>query len=442
MATPNAPKGGQKAARATRPGQRAARGYGDNEPKRFHADPAERAAAGRADADRWRKRGDELRIDAVAARDLEENLIPQLQDAGYDNDQIKAIYAANDPHLAAKALIQSEKDNITQQILALNVGYTPESLRGASLSSLKETLANPPTERPSNIRGKNPQASESVESRTPDTAADAEMDDAPGVPPVMPQPDKRKMSAERAAKMKAAAQTKANVERVGSTGSFDGVDWLGANRDPLVVGQEAKRSDWSNITADDMTGERGPVWKQVDPQRPADSTAQQAPPLEAVEQAADAPKGPSVLETEPLLYYPRKAASAAIEQAKKRPGTAAAAAVIGVPAATIVARYGGPIAYRGLEKLYGAAFGSGETQQPAPQQQQTSPGVSNRRPINILSPEALREVEGRRASPSRQMAPPPDMPPAQQPIQPPPQEPRPKPMQSTDIIRQLSNRMA
>lgn len=397
MATPNAPKAGQKAARAA-----------------SKAD-APNARAPKDNAEFWRARADELGVDSVAAREFDEKLIPEIQAAGYPEDQIKAILRAEDPYLAAKSFIAEERATLAGSLQGTPFALSPEQLAKTNLRDLKNSVedAMSSKQRPSGIRGKDPNASQVVESNTPDTAAGAEMADTPGVPPVTPQPDKRKMSAERAAKMKAAATTKANVDKVGSTGSFDGVDWMGANRDPLVVGREAKRSDWRNLTAEDMTGERGPVWKQVDSPPPPDAPSQPAPQLEAAGRAIETPPGPSISETDPLLKGGMaviKGAGNAIEKAW--PSILAAGATAG-----------------GI----GYYMSGGKQQNP---QSQGGAAPSGETPIIIRPRESIRP-------PGSGVAPQPQaMPPAQQPIQPPPQSAPARPMQTTDIIRQLSRRMA
>jgi hypothetical protein len=405
-------------------------------------------APDKAKAVDWVERGNQLGVDSVAARQLDEEYIPQLQDAGYSNSQIKSIFLAEDPHSTAKQFIDDEKLKLMESIGASNYGYTPDQMLGMSLKQLRETDSSikEGASRPSRIRGKDPNASDAVESRVPgeETArADAPMGATPGeVPPVVPQPSQRKISAEKAARLKASEASKANVAKVKETGSLEGIEWNGANRDPMIVGKDASKGDWSKLTAEDMTGERGPVFKSqpAEPAKPASPGIQPATKDEVaqkVDGAADQKAqnwAASVSKTDPIVRAVAAAPSAVAGAFRKYPGVSTAATVVGLPVAGLTARYGIPMAYRGLSNLYGAAFGEAQPQQPAPSQPSQQGQGGQPVQINILSRERLRELQ---RPPVQQPAP---MPPAQPPMQQP--QPQAQPGQTTDIIRQLAGRMA
>lgn len=395
---------------------------------------AGRGVPNKAEAIDWVKRANDLGVDKVAAKQLDEEFIPQLEEAGYSKSQIKALFLAEDPHAAARQFIDDEKMQLMESIGASGYGFTPDQMLGMSLKDLRETASSidGKSAKPSRIRGKDPNASKEVDSRLPgaETAtANAPLGAVPGeVPPVVPQPSQRKISAEKAARLQASEASKGNVEKLKETGSLEGVNWLGANRDPMMVGKDASRGDWSKITAEDMTGERGPVFKSLPD---AKQTAQSGPQPKAgeVEQKVDAavdqkpPAGPSLVKTDPLLRTGVGLASGAKWAAQHAPVTAATAAA----------------ALGGLG--YGLGwFGGG--QQPAPGQQ-PQPGQQGSRPpvqINILPRERLRELE--QAPPRPMMQAPAPM---QPPMQAPPQQPvqgQPRAGQTTDIIRQLAGRMA
>lgn len=389
----------------------------------------------------WVARGNQLGIDKVAAEQLDTVLIPQLREAGYSPSQIKSLFVAGDPHLAAKKFIDDEKLALMDSIGKANYGFTQDQMLGMSLKDLRETASSikEGAKRPSRIRGKDPNASQKVESRTDGNIADAKMGDTPGeVPAVVPQPSRKKISEAKAAAAKTSEKIKSNVDKVKNTGSMAGVDWLQSNRDSMVVGRDAATGNWAGLTAEDMTGERGPVFKR----QPAEATATPTPGG----QAADTPPAPTqdsvaaggkpVSNTDPLVRGASAAGPLLARSFKQAPVTSTAVASIAVPLTVMAARHGLPMAYRGMEKLYGAAFGDGTATQ---QQQQQKPMQGGPGPqIFILPREALRGGDPPPAV-SRPTPPPMQQPPA------PSQAPAGKaarPDQSTDIIRALSGRMA
>ena len=155
----------------------------------------------------------------------------------------------------------------------------------------------------------------------------------------------------------------------------------------------------------------GPVFKQLpDAQQPPPDAGAASPSVQPAPAPEVAPKpqdGPSIVKTDPLLRTGAGVASGAKWAAKHAPVTAAAAAA----------------ALGGLGYGLGL-FGGGRQSAPG---QQPQPGSRPPVQINILPREALRQLEQPRRPQSAPM-----------------QAPAPQPGldRSTDIIRQLSGRMA
>lgn len=115
----------------------------------------------------WRVRADELGVDAVAAKAFDEDLVPQIQAAGYPNSIIKGFLDSQDPHAAAKQFIADERMALESALTKAGWGYTPEQMAGMNLRDLKETVADAGkkgSQPPSRIRNQN-QEPAAVESR-------------------------------------------------------------------------------------------------------------------------------------------------------------------------------------------------------------------------------------------------------------------------------------
>lgn len=454
MAAPNAAKNAGKAAATVAPA-RAAGKFNDITPK----SPADLSPAVR---EALLTRANELGYDTVQTFELDYKLIPELEAAGLKSE-IKSILASEDPYSAAKMLIQDERASLAESLK--NSGLPRDSLDRLSLRDLKETakdLAAGP--RPSNIGGKDKEATDVVESRLPDentaqtpppdldAAAATEKADAvrnrgrtaysdgattsgPGfftdtmtTPPAMfrsdvisnsgiqrpidasitpappPTPSMRELQAQLAGGGKKGKKGKP-AEGAAVT--------LNPERAQVVLPEMQAPQP---IAGDAFYADQGlPIGSQrvgvVEGRTPAGTAAspsvQPAPPPE-VSTPTDVPppKGPSIADTDIGLRAGKKVVGAA-----KHVGTNH------WPTAITVGGLLGAGAY-GLG-WFGGGSGSSKNQ---PQGQ---PGGG---PVYIIPREALQDME-RRSAPR---------PPAQQ--QPP--AGRPAEGQSTDIIRQLSGRMA
>jgi hypothetical protein len=145
---------------------------------------------------------------------------------------------------------------------------------------------------------------------------------------------------------------------------------------------------------------------------PASPSVQRPTPKDLQPPAEDGPKGPSLSETDPLLRAGAGAASAAKYVAQNMwPTAIGAGAVLGGTA-------------------YGLGLLGGGRQQQPPQQQRGSAPAGP--PVIVMPREAIQQFERSMQRPA----------PVQQQPPAPPQPARPGSQQSTDIIRQLSGRMA
>lgn len=430
MATPKAAKNAAKA--ATSKGDAAAKA-GDVNP--FALPKGETAL---------RNIAQQLKISTGQVKDLYGSIIPELQAAGTPNATIKGFLQQQDAHLAAKQYLAGEKAELVDQLVALNAGFTPESLAKTPLRELWTTFedaSKPAQEQASKIRGKVDEPT-TTESRLPgeNTAtADATLGETPkpeaagapkgeGGPPNAK--DRKRVKWEQRQKSAANAAT-------AREGNWEGVDWQGSNRDSSYAGRTAANGDWSRLRREDFTGERNSPNPTIELNRGAAGAGQasaRATGAEALAEAPAKPAGPPVTETDEVLKYGSRMLPFVQEQFKKRPAVATAVTTVGLPFGALVARHGIPAAYRGLSNLYGAAFGPGEAA-PATGQQQQSPAGGGPR-IQILP---RSELQRRESMPPARQAPPP----MQQPM--PPQQAAPaspSPGQTTDIIRMLSGRMA
>ena len=124
-----------------------------------------------ADEAGWLALADSLNLDTVATKRLYNESIPELQAAGYPNAQIKGILQADDADMAARAFIAEERAALSEALSKSNFGYKPEQINAMNLRDLKNTVDDAVTNkkgRPSGIRGKDADASTTVESRVPD----------------------------------------------------------------------------------------------------------------------------------------------------------------------------------------------------------------------------------------------------------------------------------
>lgn len=472
------------------------------------------APSGRGNNIDWVARANDLRIDTVAAKQLDTEFIPELEAAGYPNSVIKDILAAEDPHLAAKQFIADERAALTDALSKTNYGLTPEQIARTNLRDLKETVADAVRggDRPSGIRGKTNEVA-TTETRLPDenttATADAELAAVPKEPAAggkdasakkeIKDPLKEFLAQDHVFTDPANRGTEgffqANV--AGPSGDFRSVAVPGGGLErPIMVDTKPAPRPTPSMEEIDRSirGVPAPKGQAKKPPRPqplskieldaaraqvnmADPGQQanlgngaivvspgvgNAVPIEVVDATTRrAPASPSV-QPAPKAEVDtgaqaasRTPASAVVEAAKndpivrgvgrlvptvkqafqKYPVASSVAAFVGAPVAAATVRYGVPMAYRGVEKLYGFGFGGG--QQPAPSQQAQQPqqgGVGAQ--INILPREALQRLE---RGPAAMPAMPPAMPqaPAPAPVQGPPGREK-----TTDIIRRLSGRMA
>lgn len=486
-AVQNAAEASGKAQQATKKAGRAGKPKGDFEIPKDEAG--------------WMQLADSLNIDSVAAKQLYNSMIPELQAAGYPNAQIKGILQAEDPHMAAKAFIADERAALGEALSKSNFGYKPEQIDAMNLRDLKNTVDDAVTNkkgRPSGIRGKDPNAPTTVETKVPDekqtASTTAELAATPKEVPPAPSGQQRMSPFERylaenpfSQDSTAAPQGSFQTEVSGPRGDFQATSRPGggitkpfmeeigpaaprtqsmaaigdaiqgirpkkaaaekpAPKVPLRdqpldgtrtqlqmadVGEPADRGSGAIVVGQDFRpGQTGGI-ADATPARggAASPSVQPAPAPEVAAGAADAvataaPKGPSIMETDPLL----------------RAGSATAGG------AGYVARNMWPTALAtgaGLTALgYGLGLFGGGKQQPAAGQQPAGPsgmpapqGGSR---IIILPKDVLNQMEQR---PMRQQPP---MPPAPQPM-PPQAAPQARPAgpgQTTDIIRALSGRMA
>ncbi len=159
----------QNAAEAAGKGGKAGKKAGKAaKPKGDFAIPADEAG--------WLALADSLNLDTVATKRLYNELIPELQAAGYPNAQIKGILQADDADMAARAFIAEERAALGEALSKSNFGYKPEQINAMNLRDLKNTVDDAvpkKKERPSGIRGKDPDADTAVESRVPDASQTA-----------------------------------------------------------------------------------------------------------------------------------------------------------------------------------------------------------------------------------------------------------------------------
>lgn len=404
MATPKAAKNAAKA--ATSKGDAAAKA-GDVSP--FALPKGETAL---------RNIAQQLKISTGQVKDLYGSIIPELQAAGTPNATIKGFLQQQDAHLAAKQYLAGEKAELVDQLVALNAGFTPESLAKTPLRELWTTFedaSKPAQEQASKIRGKVDEPT-TTESRLPDentATADATLGETPkpeaagapkdeGGPPNAK--DRKRVKWEQRQKNAANAAT-------AREGNWEGVDWQGSNRDSGYAGRTAAAGDWSRLKADDFTGERN------SPNPTTERNQGSAPPPGGGGPPGgppDDPPGPTLADTDPLIYRGKQAIGAGGWVAKNAWPTAIATAAGAYGVARALGRGGQPAAASG---------------------QQQSPAGGGPR-IQILPRSELQRRES--MPPARQAAPP-----MQQPV--PPQQAAPaspSPGQTTDIIRMLSGRMA
>jgi hypothetical protein len=364
----------------------------------------------------------QLKISTGQVKDLYGSIIPELQAAGTPNATIKGFLQQQDPHLAAKQYLAGEKAELVDQLVALNAGFTPESLAKTPLRELWTTFedaSKPAQERASNIRGQVDEPP-NTESRLPgkDTAtADANLGETPkpeaadapkgeGGPPNAK--DRKRVKWEQRQKNAANAAT-------AREGNWEGVDWQGSNRDSSYAGRTAADGDWSRLKADDFTGERNspnPTIERNQGSAPPPPPGGGGPPGGPPDDLTP-PELPNAVKNSRILAT---AKGAARNIGNNWFDYAIGGAVVGVPTA------------------YGLGY-FGKGQQPAQGQQQQSPAGGGPR-IQILPRSELQRRES--MPPARQAAPP-----MQQPMSPQQAAPAsPSPGQTTDIIRMLSGRMA
>jgi hypothetical protein len=108
----------------------------------------------------------ERRLSVNQAFELDYKLLPQLEQAGYSNDVIKSLLANDDQYTAVKQFMVDETQSMTDAIKASPSGAGIDLAR-TSFADLKSTYDSLATqgERPSNIRGKVDDAGDTVESR-------------------------------------------------------------------------------------------------------------------------------------------------------------------------------------------------------------------------------------------------------------------------------------
>lgn len=409
-----------------------------------------------------RTMADKLGLDAVAAHELHTKIIPELEAAGVGNKQIKAIFSAEDPYVAGKQLLVDERGALTDGILKSGQPYDAQTLEGFSLRELKDTLnqinKGGSKPRPSGIRGKDPEASQTVETRLPGddqsastggkseeqpaTGSKQEKDalraflargsevfsdgqpatgegffrenvfgpagdfrsvatpgggiQRPTMIDVQPAPPRTPTMAEIEAAARGVTPPKSpkvKPQRVSSLAAMDldpsmtqvnvgDVSAAPQSGGPIVVGSQFDNGMPAGVV--DATQMR----------RPASPSVQPAPPVEVAPKPPETPPGPPVSQTDPLV----RSVMGVARSIPKAPVSWGAAA-----AATLGGAYG----------LGWRPFGTQPSQQPANQ-----PPAE---PVQILSPEAVRQIEqgGMRPAPRQPGA-----------------------NQSTDIIRQLVGRMA
>ena len=373
----------------------------------------------------WRRRGDELGIDAVAAKKFDEELVPQIQAAGYPNSVIDGFVKSPNPFEAATQFIGAERADLVDQLVALNAGFTPQGLEKTPLRELWSTFedaSKPAQDRASNIRGQVDEPTV-TESRLPgeNTAtANAELGETPKTEaaPAAPKAESGPPNAKDRKRLKweERQRSAANAETARG-GNWAEVDWKGSNRDSGYAGRTAAGGDWSRLKAEDYTGEgklANPSIQgnQASAPQPRGGGGSPPPPPPGGGGPPGDPPGPTLADTDPLLYRGKQAIGAGGWVAKNAWPTAIA---------TATGAYG-------LARSLG--WGSGQPAATSGQQQQSPAGGGPR--IQILPRSDLRNRE----APAR-----PAPPPMQQPAMP-PQQAVPGRDQSTDIIRQLSGRMA
>ena len=454
----------------------------------------------------WMQLADSLNIDSVAAKQLYNNLIPELQAAGYPNAQIKGILQADDPHMAARAFIADERAALSEALSKSNFGYKPEQINAMNLRDLKNTVDDAVTKkkgRPSGIRGKDADASTTVESRVPDekqtASTTAELAATPAQTTV-PSGQQRMTPFERylaenpfSQDSTAAPQGAFQTEVVGPRGDFQATSRPGGGiTKPFMadVGPAAPKTQSMAAIGDAIQGIKP---KKTAAEKPAPKVPLRDQPLDGartqvelanVGEPADRGSGAIVVGQD---FRPGQtvgiadatparggAASPGVQPApapevaagtvdagtvdavlppdqtgpsimETDPLLRAGAATVGATKKAATKAWPTLLAATGLTAatLYGlGAFGS-RKQQPAAGPQPAGPGVmpppQGGSRIIILPKDVLNQMEQR---PMRQQPP---MPPAPQPMPPqaaPPQARPAGPGQTTDIIRALSGRMA
>jgi hypothetical protein len=431
------------------------------------------------------KRADELGIDAVAARQLDEELIPALEAAGLRSEAKEAL-KADDPHAAAQQAIADARGAYAKALSDANAktggryAFSPEQIEGMNLRDLKQTArdatdaAKKGTPAPSRIRGQDPNATDTVETNVPDPQQTAStptpMPEIPAAGKPRMTPQERFMATFPFSQDSSAPPAGGFQDTVaGPAGDFQATSTPGGGitqpfmadagsprpRTPPMVeidaqirgvkqpkqreakppraqaleaiqldpgavqlnaGSPGSPADLGGgpivVGSDFAPGRPAGVVDATQTRQPASPSVQRPQPRDLEKPAADGPKGPSLSETDPLLRAGAGAASAAKYVARNMwPTAIGAGAVLGGTA------YG-----LGL-------FGGGRQQQPPQQQRGSAPAGP---PVIVMPREAIQQFERSMQRPA----------PVQQQPPAPPQPARPGSQQSTDIIRQLSGRMA
>lgn len=372
----------------------------------------------------------QLKISTGQVKDLYGSIIPELQAAGTPNATIKGFLSQEDAHLAAKQYLAGEKAELVDQLVALNAGFTPESLAKTPLRELWTTFedaSKPPAQQASKIRGQVDEPA-ATESRLPDentATADAKLAETPkpgaSAAEAAPNNESGPPNAKdrKRVKWEQRQRNAANAETARG-GNWEEVDWQGSNRDSSYANNVAGRGNWAMLNADDFTGERNAPNPTVELNRGS------APPPPPPPGGGGPPGGPP--DDPPPPDVPKAVKNSRILAAAK--GTAGHLGNNWFDYAL-----GG--AAVGLPTAYGLGYFS-KDQQPAAGQQQSPAGGGPR--IQILP---RSELQRREARPPVQQAAPPMQQPMQQQAMPPQQAPASaRPGQTTDIIRMLSGRMA
>jgi len=480
-AVQNAAEASGQAQRATKKAGRASKPKGEFEIPKTEAE--------------WMQLADSLNLDSVATKQLYNDLIPEIQAAGYPNARIKGILQAEDPHMAARAFIADERAALSEALSKSNFGYKPEQINAMNLRDLKNTVDDAVTKkngRPSGIRGKDPNAPTTVETKVPDEkqtastktelAATPAKEAAPAGQQKMTPFERYLANNQFSQDSTAAPQGSFRTEVVGPQGDFRATSNPGGGitkpfmadvgpaapkteslaaitdaiqgikpkkaaaekpapkvplRDQQLdsartqvqmadVGEPADRGSGAIVVGQDFRPGQTVGVADATPARggAASPGVQPAPAPEVSVTQPDVPKGPSIMETDPLL----RAGSATV-------GATGYAARKAWP--TLLATGAGLTALG-----YGLGLFGGNKQQPAAGPQPAGPGgvpaPQGGSRIIILPKDVLNQMEQR---PMRQQPPMPPAPQAAPPQAPPPARPA-GPGQTTDIIRALSGRMA